>query len=241
MFTEDVIKQMGYYVYRLVDPRNNQTFYIGKGKGNRVFAHVADALKSWNGKSYVSDDEDDVSAKIQQIRDINADGKSVIHVIHRYGLTEKEAFEVEAALIDAYEDLTNLQSGHGSERGMSNAEEIQRELSYETYKENNCKYIIIKINRNSLMNNNNDVYETVRRAWKVNIKKISDYDLCLAVLNGVVINVYKIKKWYPSTRKGRYEFVGIEADNNIKDMFVDKRLPLRFRKKGLANPVLYSD
>lgn len=28
-----------YYVYCLVDPRNNQTFYIGKGKGNRIFAH----------------------------------------------------------------------------------------------------------------------------------------------------------------------------------------------------------
>ena len=48
--------------------------------------------------------EDDISAKIQQIRGIKASGKEVIHVIHRYGLSEKEAFEVEAALIDVYED-----------------------------------------------------------------------------------------------------------------------------------------
>ena len=38
-----------YYVYRLVDPRTLQTFYVGKGCGNRVFQHVKDA-KSLIGK-----------------------------------------------------------------------------------------------------------------------------------------------------------------------------------------------
>ena len=32
-----------YYVYRLVDPRTLQTFYVGKGCGDRVFQHVKDA------------------------------------------------------------------------------------------------------------------------------------------------------------------------------------------------------
>ena len=45
MFTKEVIDQLQYYVYRLIDPRTGQTFYVGKGKGNRVFAHVNDALK----------------------------------------------------------------------------------------------------------------------------------------------------------------------------------------------------
>ncbi|HBZ78363.1 MAG TPA: hypothetical protein DEO39_06640, partial [Clostridiales bacterium] len=93
MFTPEVIEQLKYYVYRLIDPRNGQTFYVGKGKGNRVFAHVNDALKSFNGESYVDDKEDDVSSKIMQIRDIRNSGLEVIHIIQRYGLTEKEAFE----------------------------------------------------------------------------------------------------------------------------------------------------
>lgn len=38
MFTPDVIEQLNYYVYRLIDPRNGKTFYVGKG--NRVFTHV---------------------------------------------------------------------------------------------------------------------------------------------------------------------------------------------------------
>ena len=36
-FPSEVIKELGYYVYRLIDPRNGETFYVGKGKGNRIF------------------------------------------------------------------------------------------------------------------------------------------------------------------------------------------------------------
>lgn len=36
-FSQETINKIGYYVYRLIDPRNGQTFYVGKGKGNRVF------------------------------------------------------------------------------------------------------------------------------------------------------------------------------------------------------------
>ena len=33
-FTPEVQERLGYYVYRLIDPRNGETFYVGKGKGN---------------------------------------------------------------------------------------------------------------------------------------------------------------------------------------------------------------
>jgi hypothetical protein len=29
-----------YYVYELIDPRNNMPFYIGKGKGRRAKTHL---------------------------------------------------------------------------------------------------------------------------------------------------------------------------------------------------------
>lgn len=39
-FTQKAIDGFGNYVYRLIDPRNGETFYIGKSKGNRVYAHI---------------------------------------------------------------------------------------------------------------------------------------------------------------------------------------------------------
>lgn len=242
-FSPEVIEQLQYYVYRLIDPRTGLTFYVGKGKGNRVFAHVEDALKSFNGETFVDTEEDEVSSKIQQIRDIKNAGLEVIHVIQRYGLTEKEAFEVEAALIDAYGELTNIQSGHASDRGVNNAEVLQRELSYEEYEEPEFKYIIIKINNRVLEERGNDIYETVRRAWKVNLGKVKEYKYCFAVLNGVVRNVYVVNKWQQDSkgREGRCEFFGEEAEEEIRKRFVNKRIPEKYRKKGMASPVLYHD
>ena len=72
---------------------------IGKGKGNRVFDHVNDELKFSTPVDDNKFTEDEVSAKINTIRDIRHVGLNVIHIIHRYGLTEKEAMEVEAALM----------------------------------------------------------------------------------------------------------------------------------------------
>ena len=44
-FSDETAERLGYYVYRLIDPRNGRTFYVGKGKGNRVFEHIKCALK----------------------------------------------------------------------------------------------------------------------------------------------------------------------------------------------------
>lgn len=196
MFTSEVIEQLQYYVYRLIDPRNGQTFYVGKGKGNRLYAHINDALKNFDGENYLDTDEDEVSAKIQQIRDIKKSGLEVIHVIQRYGLTNKEAFEVEAALIDCYAGLTNIQGGFAPERGVNNAEVLQRELSYETFEDiDDLKYCIIKINDRHL-SEHGSVYETVRKHWKVNYNRIIKIPYVLASNNGVVVDVFQADKWY---------------------------------------------
>lgn len=242
MFTPEVIEQLQYYVYRLIDPRNGQTFYVGKGKGNRVYAHVNDALKNFEGKSYIDNQEDDISTKIQQIRDIKNSGLEVIHIIQRYGLTEKEAYEVEAALIDCFAGLTNIQGGYASERGVNNAEVLQRELSYEMFEDiEKLKYCIIKIN-NYHLNERGSIYETVRKAWKVNLKRMNNIPYVLASNNGVILDVFKVNKWYDVPDcPGRYMFDGEQASEEIRKLFVNKRLPKYYVKKGMASPVLYHD
>jgi hypothetical protein len=90
----------------LIDPRNGETFYVGKGKGNRVFAHSR-AAENLDG--------DSLDNKLKRIREIRLADLDVVPVIHRHGMDEKTALEVEAALIDAYPGLTNIAGGTGSD------------------------------------------------------------------------------------------------------------------------------
>lgn len=106
MFSKQVSDKLKHYVYRLIDPRNGETFYIGKGTENRVFAHV---------KGELGAGVDELTEKLMRIREIRVDGFEVAHVIHRHGMTENQALEVEAALIDAYPEVTNQFGGRASD------------------------------------------------------------------------------------------------------------------------------
>jgi len=39
-FPPEVIKELNYYVYRLIDPRNGETFYVGKGKLEEIKQYI---------------------------------------------------------------------------------------------------------------------------------------------------------------------------------------------------------
>ncbi|HJN91582.1 MAG TPA: hypothetical protein QGF05_02495, partial [Dehalococcoidia bacterium] len=98
LFPPSVTLELKTYVYRLIDPRNGETFYVGKGQGNRIFSHVHDEQNL---------EGDDLGNKMRRIRKIRLAGFEIAHVIHRHGMDDKTAREVEAALIDAYPGLTN--------------------------------------------------------------------------------------------------------------------------------------
>ena len=42
MLRPSILKVMECYVYILSDPSDNEIFYVGKGRGNRVFSHLTD-------------------------------------------------------------------------------------------------------------------------------------------------------------------------------------------------------
>lgn len=150
-FSSEVIEKLRYYVYRLIDPRNGETFYVGKGKGNRIFAHAKGDVES-----------DALSEKMARIRAIQLAGFKVAHVIHRHNLDSSTAFEVEAALIDAYPSNTNIVDGHGSnDFGVMHAAEVVRRYATETAVFTH-KALMININRSAL---DSSVYEATRFAW----------------------------------------------------------------------------
>lgn len=252
-FNPDVHEKLKFYVYRLVDPRNGKTFYVGKGKGNRVFEHANAVDFSFYKNSVIRPTEDnDDPAKIRIIAEIKRKGLEVIHIIQRWGMSDSTALEVESAFIDYFglEHLSNKQKGHDDERGMRWTDDLNNELSakpfedYDPKKPTKCpKFILIKINDYSINLKNGDLYEAVRASWRINPDIANKYPYVLAVRYGIVVGVYQIneKGWKKTADGKRAFFDGTDAPNKIKKHFLDKRIPERFRKKGLSNPCLYCD
>lgn len=225
----DRIAERKYYVYRLVDPRTLHTFYIGKGCGNRVFVHAK------NVRSLISSNEDADSLKANVIQEIITAGKEVICIIHRWGMTENEAFEVEAALIDAYPGLTNIQSGHHDERGLITVEDLEALCNMTTYTEPENDYIIIKTSQDAI-NSQGSLYEATRKSWKANLDRAKKYIYVLATINGVVKEVYVVDKWYKDG--DRIAFDGHPATDDMASL-KGHIIPDYYRKRGMACPFIY--
>ena len=248
-FSKETSEKLGHYVYRLIDPRNGLTFYVGKGKGNRVFAHVNQALKDYEGNDYITKEDEDDDLKLQTINEIEAAGLEVIHVIHRHGMeSNKVAMEVEGAVIDAYLGLTNKANGHkNNEYGISNAEELERRYSLDEYVESpdNPKYMIIKTSKWRIEDFEGSyasrLYNATRGYWKISPRTASKHPYVLSVIDGVVKEVYKVHQWKPAEEvEGRYKFDGEIAEESIRKRFVNHRIPAKYRRKGVASPCLYS-
>ena len=241
-FSESVCEKLGFYVYRLIDPRNAETFYVGKGRGNRIFAHVNDELSA----SELEEDQDSVSEKIHRIRQIRTDGFKVLHVIHRHGMDERTAFEVEAALIDATAGVSNLAGGHGSnDRGPMRAEQVIQ-LYDAPVAEIKHKVVLINVN---IIRDERDLYQSVRYAWRLSPDRARLAEYVLATSRGLIIGAYVADQWLEATEEnfpglpvveGRWGFVGQEAPLEIHQLYVGKRVPSDYSKKGASNPVKYS-
>ena len=236
-FPPDVARRLGTYVYRLIDPRNGETFYVGKGKGNRVFSHVR-AEQNLEG-----DDQDN---KMKRIREIQLAGFEVAHVIHRHGMDDKTAFEVEAALIDAYPGLTNAVGGvGGDDYGAMHAKEIIRRYSAQPAVFRH-KALLINVNRTAT---ETSLYEATRYAWKISKEKANQAEVILAIVQGLIVGAFVAEEWLDATTvnfpgredvPGRLGFVGREAPAEIRALYLGKRVPDEYRKRGAANPIKYT-
>lgn len=111
------MNQNRFYVYRLVDPRDDSVFYVGKGQGSRMYAHEKEVL---NGRATHN------ARKIERIVAIHACGARVRHEKVRDGLLEAEAMALECELIAATLGLTNMTPG-GDGWAISEAAWKQRE------------------------------------------------------------------------------------------------------------------
>ena len=230
-FSDETAERLGYYVYRLIDPRNGRTFYVGKGKGNRVFEHIKCALKE-------NSSEENLKYKI--IKEIKLAGLDVLHVIHHHGLTEKEALIVESAVMDCYDGLSNIQGGYDFDRGVANAITLEERYSAKPYDEpDDINYMIIKIKQKTI-DERGGIYEATRSAWHINPKNAKKCTYVLSSLYGLVKAVYEVDGWRQCEGSdGKWEFDAHPAPKEISDIFVGKRIPDYYKPKGSQNPIAY--
>ena len=222
--TKDALKN---YVYVLSCPDTKRPFYIGKGKGDRVFEHFKDKEK-------------DNKAKREKIKAILKQGKEPVIDILVHGLTEKEAMLVEMAAIDLIgkQNLTNdVRGAEASKRGRDTAENLERrysgvQLAAEDITEN---VVLVKINEIYEPDFTPfELYEAVRGYWEMNIERARSVDYVLAVYNGIVLEVYKPYEWLPAgatwrtvkikdeKRENRIEFVGDIAPQDVRAKYCGK-------------------
>ena len=211
-FSDLTIKKIGYYVYALIDPRDNSVFYIGKGIGNRVFEH---------------EKEDGNALKNQKIAEIKNAGFEVKKVIILHGINEndnaeKRAYTAESALINLMRyinpnGLTNSVSGHHSFEGAMTVEQIENIYGAEILKpeEINPDDKVLTVKINILFDYSMDeesLKDAIRGHWKV--KKNCDAKYIAGVYRGVIVGIFKIDKWYSSDEDSEYYCRNNELGNN---------------------------
>jgi|688.fasta_scaffold241367_3 hypothetical protein len=178
---------LGHYVYLLIDPRNGEAFYVGKGVGGRCFEH---------------DYAEDGALKATRFSEIKAAGLEVKVDIIRHGMASKEdAFLVESAVIDVYgiENLTNKVAGHGAEEfGRASLGALAaRYMPEEAVIRHKVVFVkLAQTYREGI--SDQELYEAARGVWNLSPETARDYRYVLALWEGFVIEVYHVDRWQPA-------------------------------------------
>lgn len=256
-----------YYVYCLVDPRKNTPFYIGKGVGNRVFAHNTFAVKHndqgiWKELCF----ESKRNLKLDMITEILEAGHQVISYIVSYGLTEKEALAAENTLINYLKiiqktDLTNLIAGHGS--SCFTTEELEERFGFQPMDlkdiETDDLILAVKIKDGFSLSldetleysigvrDDTNLKSRTLGEWTIGRDKLEKIQYIIGVNTGAdnaVVSAYKVSKDYSQSKpvaKGRtrYSFEALsKREETLKELGLYKR-SLPELKFGSGNPIIY--
>jgi len=249
MFDERTKENLKYYVYLLIDPENDEPFYVGKGKDNRVFAHI---------NNEIEDNEDNL--KYSEIRRIGPE--NVKHIIVRHGLTEKESFAVEASLIDTFRFIPafnrfvrgNIQGGINSiEKGLMTSNEIIRIYNAQPLEEIDDDCLIININKSYKRGSGVDaIYNATKEIWRIKKSRRDKAKFVLSEYKGLIVEVFKVDSWYPKERGYNpsakkygqtytgYGFHGTIAYNRIRNKYINKTIS-HLKKRGFGGVLIFPD
>ena len=246
VFSSFVSDKLKSYVYLYSHPITGEIFYVGKGKNNRVFAHLEDTSEC---------------EKVTYIQNLEKQGLSPKLEILIHGLDDEVALKVESSIIDllGINKLTNRQSGYKSkEVGRMSIEQVSS--VYDTNPVTITEpSILIRINQAFRYSMSAvELYDYTRGCWRLNPENAKQAKYAFAIYQGIIQEVYEVLDWYEagttfSVReydKGsgldtedaiakRYEFVGNLAPKHIREKYNHKPVSSEYFKAGNSNPIMY--
>lgn len=245
-----VTERLHYYVYLLSDPRTEKPFYVGKGTGDRCFAHIDEARKT-------EKDSSGDYPKLKTIREIEDYGEVRIDLL-RWGLEgpegEQTAFAIEAAAIDLLRlDLDNRASGLARGKGRISAEEVDINLGATPANfDPDHRLMLVRVARQFRVGMDAEaLYVATRQWWRIGADRMKlgaprSPEWAMAVYKGVVRAVYRIERWRPPSAEqitaepsltGRWAFSG-QLDPDMTARYegsdVSAKLPV-----SAQNPIRY--
>ena len=239
--SSDIIRKLKWYVYLLSDPETNQIFYVGKGKGNRVFDHFRNLKK-----------DDPKSKKIKEIQ-LQGKNPKIEFLIH--GINDEQTIKrIESSIIDLIDKnkLTNKIGGYeSSDFGRMDLNQIIGKYSSKIFDVSE-KVLLIKLSKTFRYNMSEiELYDYTRGIWIIGENKRNQIDYVFCVYDGIVQETYKVVNWFPGgstfsvrndkkewKKMERWEFVG-NISNEMRKKYRHKSVDHYF-PKGSRNPVRYT-
>jgi hypothetical protein len=232
-------EKLGYYVYVYCHPKTGAPFYVGKGKGNRVFAHL---------------DDDSECEKVRYIARLRENGLEPRIDILIHGIEdETTALRVEMAAIDllGIKNLTNQKRGFESgSYGRMPLHELVAQIE-QPPADIIHPVLLIRINQLYFFGMTaEELYDATRGVWKIG-ERCEDARYAMAVYDGLVREVYRIDRWHIGgttpykTRDhadvdapDRREFTGKVAEKAVRDRYLMKSVRDHF-PANMQSPVRY--
>ena len=96
------------------------------------------------------------------------------------------------------------------------------------------------------------MYDATRYAWKISTAKAKQAEVILATMQGLIVGAFIAHDWLEATAAnfpgraegdgspGRFGFVGEEAPDDMKKLYIGKRVPDKYRTRGASNPIKYT-
>ena len=238
--SSEILKEMKNYVYLLSDPQTNEIFYVGKGKGNRVFSHLKDNSDN---------------PKVKKIKEIQAQGyePKVEFLVH--GVEDEVTIKkIEAAIIDLIgkNKLTNKVGGYESSYfGRMDLEQIKAKYSSDeaNITEN---VVLIKLSKTFRYNMDPmDLYDYTRGVWHVSEGRRESIKYAFAVYDGIIQETYNVLQWFEAgttftnrvdidawRRAQRWEFIG-SISEQMRKKYRYKSVE-NYYTLGNRNPIRYT-